>query len=56
MRRETKAWQVGLAVGVRAFRQAGEGDSGPQFVDDEEDIADDEIGVDDDPRTDADAT
>ncbi|MCI0874196.1 MAG: acetyl-CoA carboxylase carboxyl transferase subunit beta [Chloroflexi bacterium] len=56
LRRETKAWQVGLAAGVRAFRQAGEGDSGPQFVDDEEDIADDEIGVDDDPRTDADAT
>ncbi len=55
LRRETKAWQVGLAAGVRAFRQAGEGDSGPQFVDDE-DTADDEIGDYDDPRTDADTT
>jgi acetyl-CoA carboxylase alpha subunit len=36
LRRETKAWQVGLAAGVRAFRQAGENDSSPQFVDDDE--------------------
>ena len=36
LRRETKAWQVGLAAGVRAFRQAGDADSGPQFVDDDE--------------------
>jgi acetyl-CoA carboxylase alpha subunit len=36
LRRETKAWQVGLAAGVRAFRQAGDTDSGPQFVDDDE--------------------
>ena len=40
LRRETKAWQVGLAAGVKAFRQAGESDSGPQFVDDE-DVLDD---------------
>ena len=36
LRRETKAWQVGLAAGVRAFRQAGDTDSSPQFVDDDE--------------------
>ena len=35
IRRETKAWQVGLAAGVRAFRQSGETDSSPQFVDDD---------------------
>ena len=46
LRRETKAWQVGLAAGVRAFRQSSEVDSSPQFVDDEEDIADDDIGSD----------
>ena len=45
LRRETKAWQVGLAAGVRAFRQAGEADSGPQFVDDEDDTADDDMGA-----------
>jgi acyl-CoA carboxylase subunit beta len=40
LRRETKAWQVGLAAGVKAFRHAGVSDSGPQFVDDE-DVLDD---------------
>jgi len=45
LRRETKAWQVGLAAGVRAFRKTGDGDGAPQFVDDE-DVADDDIGVD----------
>ena len=40
LRRETKAWQVGLAAGVRAFRQAGDADSGPQFVDDDEILED----------------
>ncbi|NQW21763.1 MAG: acetyl-CoA carboxylase carboxyl transferase subunit beta [Chloroflexi bacterium] len=35
LRRETKAWQVGLAAGVRAFRQAGDSDNGPEFVDDD---------------------
>lgn len=49
LRRETKAWQVGLAAGVRAFRQAGESDSGPQFVDDEDDILNN-----DDPQAEAD--
>jgi len=37
LRRETKAWQVGLAAGVKAFRKAGEADSGPEFVDDFDD-------------------
>jgi acetyl-CoA carboxylase carboxyl transferase subunit beta len=46
LRRETKAWQVGLAAGVRAFRQAGESDGAPQFVDDEEDLVDEDIGAD----------
>lgn len=41
LRRETKAWQAGLAVGVRAFRQAGETDRGPEFVDDSEEMFDD---------------
>lgn len=36
LRRETKAWQVGLAAGVRAFRQAGDSDSSPEFVDDDD--------------------
>lgn len=40
LRRETKAWQVGLAAGVRAFRQAGDADRGPQFVDDDEILED----------------
>ena len=46
LRRETKVWQVGLAAGVRAFRQSGEVDNSPQFVDDEEDVADNDIGSD----------
>ena len=37
LRRETKAWQVGLAAGVKAFRKADEADSGPEFVDDFDD-------------------
>ncbi|MCX8278007.1 MAG: acetyl-CoA carboxylase carboxyl transferase subunit beta [Dehalococcoidia bacterium] len=41
LRRETKAWQAGLAVGVRAFRQASETDRGPEFVDDSEEMFDD---------------
>jgi hypothetical protein len=41
LRRETKAWQVGLAAGVRAFRQSGDSDNGPEFVDDSEDMFDD---------------
>ena len=41
LRRETKAWQVGLAAGVRAFRHAGESDNGPEFVDDGDDMFDD---------------
>jgi acetyl-CoA carboxylase carboxyl transferase alpha subunit len=41
LRRETKAWQVGLAAGVRAFRQSGESDNGPEFVDDSEELFDD---------------
>ena len=45
LRRETKAWQVGLAAGVRALRNTGETGSGPQFVDDEDDVADEEIGA-----------
>ncbi len=45
LRRETKAWQVGLAAGVRAFRQSGESDSSPQFVDDDELLDGDELLV-----------
>ena len=41
LKRETKAWQVGLAAGVRAFRNAGDSGSTPQFVDDEEEVLDD---------------
>ena len=41
LRRETKAWQAGLAVGVRTFRQASETDRGPEFVDDSEEMFDD---------------
>lgn len=50
LRRETKAWQVGLAAGVRAFRQAGENDSGPEFVDDGDELIDelDDLNVQDD--------
>ena len=47
LRRETKAWQVGLAAGVRAFRQSGETDSAPEFVDDE-DLVLDEMDAQDD--------
>jgi acetyl-CoA carboxylase carboxyl transferase subunit beta len=36
LRRETRAWQAGLAAGVRAFRQSGETDSSPEFVDDDD--------------------
>ena len=36
LRRETKAWQVGLAAGVRAFRQSGDADKSPEFVDDDD--------------------
>ena len=36
LRRETKAWQVGLAAGVRAFRQSGDTDKSPEFVDDDD--------------------
>ncbi len=46
LRRETKAWQVGLAAGVRAFRQAGEIDNSPEFVDDDDIL--DEIDTGDD--------
>lgn len=35
LRREMKAWQVGLAAGVRAFRQSGDTDKSPEFVDDD---------------------
>ena len=35
LKRETRAWQAGLAAGVRAFRQTGETDIGPSFVDEE---------------------
>ena len=48
LRRETKAWQVGLAAGVRAFRQSGETDSSPQFVDDDEILDDLDEGLDGD--------
>ena len=41
LRRETRAWQVGLAAGVRAFRQSGETDSAPEFVDDSDEMHDD---------------
>ncbi len=41
LRRETRAWQVGLAAGVRAFRQSGETDSAPEFVDDSDEMLDD---------------
>ena len=36
LRRETKAWQVGLTAGVRAFRQSGDTDKSPEFVDDDD--------------------
>ncbi len=36
LRRETKVWQVGLAAGVRAFRQSGGTDKSPEFVDDDD--------------------
>ena len=41
-----KAWQVGLAAGVRAFRQSADTDKSPEFVDDD-DILDeiDEIAL-----------
>jgi acetyl-CoA carboxylase carboxyl transferase alpha subunit len=57
LRRETRAWQAGLAAGVRAFRQAGESDDGvPQFVDDEEEIlVDADTEFDPDAGVDADA-
>ncbi|MBP38194.1 MAG: carboxyl transferase domain-containing protein [Dehalococcoidia bacterium] len=51
LRRETKAWQVGLAAGVRAFRQAGELDNGPEFVDDDDIL--DEIDAQDEDELDA---
>lgn len=41
LKRETKAWQVGLAAGVRAFRNAGDNAGSPQFVDEEEEVLDD---------------
>jgi len=31
-----KAWQVGLVAGVRAFRQSGDNDKSPEFVDDDD--------------------
>jgi acyl-CoA carboxylase subunit beta len=46
LRRETKAWQVGLAAGVKAFRQAGVSDNSPEFVDDDEELIDDIDGID----------
>ncbi len=36
LRRETKAWQAGLAAGVRALRQVPQETMGPEFVGDEE--------------------
>jgi len=36
LRREMKAWQVGIAAGVRAFRQSGDTDKSPEFVDDDD--------------------
>ena len=36
LRHETKVWQVGLAAGVRAFRQSGGTDKSPEFVDDDD--------------------
>ena len=51
LRRETKAWQVGLAAGVRAFRQAGDSDHGPEFVDDEDDVLE-ELDIQDDAELD----
>ena len=36
LRRETKAWQAGLAAGVRALRQVPQENIGPEFVGDEE--------------------
>lgn len=56
LRRETKAWQAGLAAGVRAFRHAGEGDSGPRFVDDDEVLADADIRAEADIGVDTDTT
>jgi acetyl-CoA carboxylase carboxyl transferase subunit alpha len=56
LRRETKAWQVGLAAGVRAFRQAGDTDSSPQFVDDDELLLDDIAEFDEPIDADLDAT
>jgi acetyl-CoA carboxylase carboxyl transferase subunit beta len=49
LRRETKAWQVGLAAGVKAFRKSGESDSGPEFVDDGDELLDelDELDAED---------
>ncbi|MDA1279343.1 MAG: acetyl-CoA carboxylase carboxyl transferase subunit beta [Chloroflexi bacterium] len=41
--RETRAWQAGLAAGVRALRQTGDVDNGPQFVDDDEVQADADV-------------
>jgi len=35
LKRETRAWQAGLAAGVRAFRQTGETAIGPSFLDEE---------------------
>ena len=36
LRRETKAWQAGLAAGIRALRQAPEEKISPEFIDDKE--------------------
>ncbi|MBN4064429.1 hypothetical protein JYU04_01685 [Dehalococcoides mccartyi] len=52
LRRETKAWQVGLAAGVRAFRQSGESNNAPEFVDDGDELLDD-IDIQDDTELDA---
>ena len=35
LRREMKAWQVGLAAGVRALRQSGDTNKIPEFVEDD---------------------
>jgi len=56
LRRETKAWQVGLAAGVRAFRQAGESDNGPEFVDDGDELLDEIDGLNDSLDTDPEPT
>ncbi len=41
LKREARAWQIGIAAGVRAFRHSNNDTGTPEFVDDDEEIIDD---------------